>query len=139
MVFGLKSKVITEIQRFAISGTVGFAVDAGIVFVLTTILGLSPIPAQIVAFSIAVTATWLINRNWTFAGMASERWLREWMHYVVANSFGALVNNGVYIVLVLWKTAFYKTPVLAVAVGSIAGMVFNFLASKLFIFRIQNR
>ncbi len=134
-----KSKVITELQRFAISGVAGFVVDAGIVLVSTSILGVPPIPAQILAFSLAVTVTWLINRSWTFADMASDRWLREWTHYVAANSFGALVNNGVYAGLVLGLSAFSKIPVLAVAIGSIAGMGFNFLASKRLIFRVLNR
>jgi len=124
-----------EIARFAVSGIAGFLTDAGTVFVGTILFGLSPIPAQIIAFAVAVTTTWVINRNWTFADHASERWLHEWSRYVAANSAGALVNNGVYALLVLGTATFSRDPVLAVAAGSLAGMAFNFVASKRLVFR----
>jgi putative flippase GtrA len=118
-----------------ISGVAGFIVDAGIVILFTKALWLGPIMAQAVAFTVAVTVTWLINRHWTFAEHASEKWLHEWTRYVAANSVGAAVNNGVYITLVLMVSFFSKTPFLAVAAGSIAGMGLNFVASKLMVFK----
>lgn len=88
-----------------------------------------------IAFAAAVTVTWLINRHWTFAEQASEKWLHEWTRYVAANSVGALVNNGVYAILVLTLAIFSNDPVLAVVVGSLAGMGFNYTSSKLVVFR----
>ena len=113
----------------------GFIVDAGIVAFITQKLGLNPIVAQVIAFSAAVTVTWLINRHWTFAEYASDKWLHEWTRYVAANSLGAAVNNAVYAILVLTVITFSKTPVLAVAAGSIAGTVFNFASSKFIAFK----
>jgi putative flippase GtrA len=124
----------TEIVRFGISGVAGFIVDAGIVVLFTRELGLGPIVAQFIAFTVAVTITWFINRYWTFAEHASERWLHEWARYVAANSVGAVVNNGIYGVLVLTSTMFSTNPVVAVATGSLAGMIFNFTSSKLVVF-----
>ncbi len=122
MLLSSKSKVITELQRFAISGIAGFAVDAGIVLVSTTILGVSPLPAQILAFSFAVTVTWLFNRHWTFAEHANDKWLHEWTRYVAANSIGAAVNNGIYH-SGTHGSIVVKKPHFAVAAGSIAGMI----------------
>mgnify|MGYP001626297784 CR=1 FL=1 len=113
----------------------GFIVDAGIVVLITQKLGLNPIVAQVIAFSAAVTVTWLINRHWTFAKYASDKWLHEWTRYVVVNSLGAAVNNAVYAILVLTVIIFSKTPVLAVAAGSLAGTVFNFASSKFIAFK----
>jgi len=56
-------------------GALWFLADAGIVALCTQSVGVRPIPAQTVAFSVAVTITWLINRHWTFAENASEIWL----------------------------------------------------------------
>jgi putative flippase GtrA len=131
----IPNKHLSEIVRFGISGVAGFVVDAGIVLLVTRVLGLGPIVAQVIAFTVAVTVTWLINRHWTFAEHASENWLHEWTRYVAANSVGAAVNNGVYVILVLTVALFSKTPVLGVAVGSLAGMGFNFSSSKLFVFK----
>jgi len=130
----IQRKHIAEITRFGFSGVAGFAVDAGLVALLTGALGLGPIIAQVIAFAAAVTVTWLINRHWTFAAHASDRWLHEWTRYVAANSIGALVNNGIYVVLVLTETMFSKEPILAIIAGSIAGMGFNFASAKMAVF-----
>ncbi len=124
----------TELVLFSLAGVAGFLVDASIVWTFTR-AGVDPITAQAVAFTVAVTVTWLLNRRFTFAHHASPNWLREWMHYVAANSVGAMVNNGVYALLVLTVALFSKEPVLAVAVGSLAGLVFNFTASRALVFR----
>ena len=108
--------------------------DASIVWAFTS-AGVDPLTAQAVAFTVAVTVTWLLNRRFTFAHHASPHWLREWLHYVAANSVGAVVNNGVYALLVLTVAMFSKEPVLAVAAGSLAGLVFNFTASRALVFR----
>ncbi|MGC8492707.1 MAG: GtrA family protein [Syntrophobacteraceae bacterium] len=127
-------RCIPEFFKFGVSGTVGFLVDAGIVTLLTREVGMHPLPAQFYAFSIAVTTTWLINRNWTFAGRTSERWIHEWTRYVAANSLGALINNIVYATLVLTLSLFSNWPQLAVAAGSIAGMCVNFITSSQLVF-----
>jgi len=131
----IQRKHIAEITRFGISGVAGFAVDAGLVALLTGALGQGPIIAQVIAFAAAVTVTWLINRHWTFAAHASDRWLHEWTRYVAANSIGAVVNNSVYAILVLTLAVFYKDPIFAVAAGSVAGMGFNFSSSKFIVFK----
>jgi Predicted membrane protein len=125
-----------ELVLFSLAGVAGFLVDAGVVWVLTR-AGVGPIMAQAVAFTMAVTVTWLLNRRFTFAHHASPNWLREWLHYVAANSVGAVVNNGVYALLVLTVAMFSKEPVLAVATGSLAGLVFNFTASRTLVFRAR--
>jgi putative flippase GtrA len=124
----------TEIILFSLAGVTGFLVDAGIVWTFTR-EGVDPITAQAIAFTVAVTVTWLLNRRFTFAHHASPNWLREWLHYVVANSIGAVVNNAVYVLLVLSIALFSREPVLAVVAGSLAGLVFNFTASRAWVFR----
>ena len=123
-----------ELVLFSLAGAAGFLVDAGSVWVFTR-AGADPLTAQAVAFTVAVTVTWLLNRRFTFAHHASPNWLREWLHYVAANSIGAVVNNGVYVLLVLSMALFSREPVLAVAAGSLAGLVFNFTASRALVFR----
>ena len=126
--------VQSEFLLFALSGVAGFIVDGSIVYGLTRFLHWGPIHAQILAFAVAVTVTWLINRRITFAHKASADWLREWSRYVAANSIGAFVNNGVYAALVLTMQIFHDRPVLAVAAGSLAGLGFNFAASRTWVF-----
>jgi putative flippase GtrA len=125
----------TELFYFSVSGVAGFLVDASLVLSLNKFFDVDLITSQLFSFSAAVTVTWLINRRLTFATHASVRWLAEFGRYVAANSIGALVNNAVYGILVLVYTIFRRDPVLAVAAGSLAGMFFNFIASKFVVFK----
>lgn len=131
----IRTKQLHQMVRFGISGVAGFLVDAGLVALCTQVLRIGPILAQVIAFSVAVTVTWLINRHWTFAEHASDDWLHEWARYVAANSVGAAANNAVYVFLVITIAVFSKNPVFAVAAGSLVGMGFNFASSKIFVFK----
>ncbi len=131
----LSIKNIPELAKFAVAGTAGFLVDAGLVALLNQEYGISPIFSQCIAFSVAVIVTWLVNRHWTFVKRADKRWLREFWKYLAANSVGAAVNNGVYIILTLAVTTFSNFPELAVAAGSLTGMFFNYFSSRFLIFR----
>ncbi len=125
---------------FSVAGFLGFIVNASIVWFLTSIMQVNAIVAQILAFSIAVTTTWLFNRNITFFHYSRAKNLfKEWLHYVTANSLGAVITNGVYVLLVLNVTTMSKEPVLAVAWGALAGLIFNFTASRTLVFRAHKK
>lgn len=123
-----------QFYRFALTGVVGFIVDASIVWLLTH-FGTNPIIAQGIAFFVAITVTWWLNRKYTFPDWTDHRLLREWLKYLSANSIGAIINNGVYVGLVLSVAVIANEPVLAVAAGSLAGLFFNFTASRVLVFR----
>ena len=123
-----------RLLAFALVGTVGFLVDAGVVLGLTG-LGLGVLAAQAVAFAVAVTVTWLGNRSWTFRDRAGRHTLpQEWARYCSANVVGWVVNNGVYGLLVLAVPFVAREPVWAVAAGSLAGLAFNYTATRRVVF-----
>ena len=108
-----------------------FAVNAGLVELLVATTG--PVWAQCIAFPVAATAAWQLNRRYTFAASGlSPR--REWIRYILANGAGWLINNGAYLGLVLTVPLIAAHPSLAVAAGSIAGLAANFLFSRQFVF-----
>jgi putative flippase GtrA len=130
----MNRRIHNQFFLFALSGLAGFIVDASIVWILTK-HSINAIPAQGVAFFAAVLVTWILNRKITFARHASHKWQRELMHYVAANSVGATVTNGVYVFLILNTDFFNRSPVFAVAVGALAGLIFNFVVSRIFVFK----
>jgi len=125
-----------QILLFAISGALGFVVDAGIVQFLVREFAFDPYGARVISFLAAATTTWAFNRRYTFAGhgtSGSRR--RELLRYLVAMAVGFALNYGTYAAcLALWPLV-HKWPVIGVAAGSIAGAVVNFLSSKYWIFR----
>lgn len=123
---------------FAIAGTVGFLLDAGVLQILTVFLAVPPLVARIASFFVASVATWRINRRYAFSGGRQDQGpLQEWARYVAASGLGALVN---YLAFAMVVVTAGRTPVIttmAVAAGSLAGMVVNFTLYKYVIFRPQ--
>jgi putative flippase GtrA len=120
---------------FALAGVAGLLVDAGIVVALRRTTSIDLVSAKLVGFAVAVTVTWLINRNLTYAGRKNTRLIREWTRYVAVNGVGGLINNVAYILAVFASNDIARHPEIGVAIGSLAGMVFNFASSRSYVFR----
>jgi putative flippase GtrA len=126
-----------QILLFAISGVLGFVVDAGIVQFLVRELGANPYGARVVSFLAAATTTWGFNRTYTFAGHGGGSRRRQLVRYLVAMAFGFALNYGAYVACVLLWPLVRQWPAIGVAAGSVAGAMVNFLSSKYWIFRPQ--
>ena len=118
--------------RFALVGVAGFIVDAS-VLILALSLGADFYTGRLCSFFCAVTATWYMNRIYTFASR-DPRLLREWGHFVSANALGGLINYATYALLVTTVGLFASHPIAAVGVGSVAGLMWYFLASHHVVF-----
>ena len=129
------SELLGEFQRFLVVGLAGFAVDISVVYGLRGSLGIYV--AGMVAYLAAATGTWVLNRSWTFAGRASVRPFGQWLRYLGANSVGAVLNRGTFLLLVWLVPLFAVFPVLAVAAGTIGGMLANFTLSRRLVFQLQ--
>lgn len=113
---------------FSFVGAAGFVVDYAALSLLN-LAGLDLLTGQALAWLCAATFTWYLNRRITFASQ-SKNWGREWGAFVLANALGGAVNFAVYALAInLWPLA-HEQPVLAVALGSLAGLVVNFAGSS---------
>jgi len=88
---------------------------------------------RLVSFLGAATFTWYMNRKFTFQSRNRDL-LREWCHFLLVNSGGGLVNLVTYAVLIGLVPLVQAFPVIGVAVGSLAGLLFNFTLSHRFVF-----
>jgi putative flippase GtrA len=123
-----------EIIRFVVAGVLGFVVDAGVLY-LGLAVGLGYFAGRAVSFLCAVWATWQINRRFTFVSKRQESAWVEWWRYLAAMSLGGVVNYGAYSATVLALRGMPFLPIVAVGVGSLAGMAVNFLTAKLWVFK----
>ncbi|QDE38487.1 GtrA family protein [Luteibacter pinisoli] len=120
--------------QFAAAGVLGFLIDTGVLYVALW-AGLGYYAGRAVSFLCAVFATWQANRRFAFAeGRRESVWL-EWWHYLAAMSLGGVVNYLAYTVVVLRAPSSQLTPLFAVAAGSLAGMVVNFISARFWVFR----
>ena len=127
-------KFLRDSIFFCFVGTIGLLVDVAILYSLANLTGL--FYGRAVSFLAAVLATWLLNRRWTFkhrsSGLSSNR---EFAIYLALMLVGGTVNYAVYVWLVISYPLALQHPVIGVAVGSMAGMLINFVTSRLFLFR----
>ena len=124
-----------QFVRFAFVGTIGFVVDVAVLYLGMGVAGLGLYSGRLVSYLVAATTTWYLNRRFTFADADDRMPLRQWLRFVLTNGFGGLVNYGVYSAIVAYGGALPLAPLLGVAAGSIAGLVFNFFASRTLVFR----
>ena len=124
-----------QLLFFAISGLIGFVVDAGIVQFLVSKWAVNPYEARVLSFLAAATTTWSFNRKFTFAGHSGGSRRRQLFRYIVAMAGGFALNYGAYAACVASFPFVREWPAIGVAAGSVAGAVVNFLTSKYWIFR----
>ncbi|MCC6919118.1 MAG: GtrA family protein [Alphaproteobacteria bacterium] len=123
--------------RFAFVGALGFAVDLGMLFVGLRLLKLDVYSARLLCFAVTVTFTWALNRHVTFGEARARTWpgmAREWVQFVAVNAIGLAANYAVYAALVTYAAGWLAIPYVAAGCGSIAGLLFNYSASKRFVF-----
>ena len=122
-----------EFLLFAAAGVAGLGVDVGVLYLAAPVLGWYL--ARVLSFIAAATATWALNRRYTFTARHSGvSMAREYLGYLLTMLGGAFVNYGVY-VLVLHAFSGVWVPALGVALGSCAGLVLNFLSARHLIFK----
>ena len=119
---------------FLLVGTGGFIVDAGTLSLYLWVVPEGFLTGRLLSFFIAVTFTWYLNRRFTFAAPEPPSF-RAWARFVAVNLIGGGVNVAVYSVLVSQSDQFRALPVLAVAMGSVAGLLVNFMGASRIVFR----
>jgi len=127
-----------QLLSFAGAGIAGLLADVSVLY-LALACGSGFYLGRLLSFLVAVWVTWQINRRYAFRAShtAVSKW-QEWWRYLAAMSVGGSVNYAVSSMVVLalghW-TSLPVVPLCAVAAGTLAGMGFNFLSAKFFVFR----
>ncbi len=128
-------KLGREFLSFAVVGVAGFVVDVAVLYLAAPLMGWYG--ARALSFLAAATATWALNRRYTFSARSSnDSVLREYLGYLVTMLGGAVVNYGAYVLVLHWVTGAWA-PAVGVALGSCAGLVVNFLSARYLVFRAR--
>lgn len=119
---------------FVSVGALGFAVDAGILYLLFE-SGYGPVVSRFVSASCAITATWILNRRYVFRTGEANSSMPEYFRYIGVQILGFVVNFGVYLSLIGTVAYFREHPILALCWGAIASLALTFLGARYFAFR----
>jgi putative flippase GtrA len=123
---------MSRVIRFGIVGATGFVVDAAVLELLMRTTPLGPFLSRAIAIAVAITATWLLNRKFTF-GASRHSVLGEGVRYGSVGLTSAVLNYLVYSALLVVFPAL--SPLEALVLASIIATGFSFFAYSRFVFR----
>lgn len=127
--------------RFAAVGMSISLIDIGLLYLLNAV-GLNIFLARIPSFFAAMSIGYILNRYFTFHHLETGRalWHSLLRHYGV-HAMGGILNYGVFSISLLigqelggQANASGTLPLLAVWIGGLVGMCFNFFFSKRIVF-----
>ncbi len=127
----------TELFKFMAVGGINTVIDFA---VLNLLLSIGPLKAKIVAAVVATTASYILNRQWTFQRSDRKSLRREYTLFFALNGVGLLIQSSV-LAVAKYGLGFSETNSddrlafnIASAVGIGIAMVFRFWAYRTFVF-----
>lgn len=111
-------------------GCVSFAVDAGVLGLLVYQVEAGYLTSRLISVGLAVGVAFILNARFTFlVRMADARFMR----YVGIQALGAVLNFGVYTLLVLHGPLAGR-PLLSLLFGAAAATTNNFFLSRRYVY-----
>lgn len=130
-----------QFLRFATVGVKISLIDAGGVYLLPWLFGMNLYAARIISLSTAIMAGYLLNRYFTFGHGQRGCFYRQMAGHFGVHATGGLLNYAVFSgVIVLGHahltgpTELMLLPLVAIWIGGMVGLVFNFAVSSQLVF-----
>jgi putative flippase GtrA len=123
---------LRHVGGFILAGGVAFVVDSAVLMLLTRVFGVPPLAARLVAISLAMIVSWLINRTVTFPVLARPTGA-EFTRFAAVAWVAAALNYAIFAGLIFMMPALH--PVLAVGIASIGAMTLSYIGMKFSVFR----
>lgn len=130
-----KYPVMSEFMHFGMVGGSGFIIDVGFYYIFQFLLEMNHVAARAASFWLGASWNWYWNRTITFSEYFKANPLKQWISFVFVSLFGFIINWGLYSLLTINVAFFDANKILALIMGVIGGMGFNFMFSRIFIFR----
>lgn len=150
-----KISIVWPIAKFGVIGVLNTLIDWGVLGFLTLYFTIAPKEEFIslgilsltfytlyksASFVIANVNSYFWNKYWTFSGSINKKTSQEFIQFFTVSVIGFLLNVGiaVYIFSSIQPVSGLNSDqwgIAGAALGSIAGLIWNFLGYKLFVFK----
>ena len=122
--------------RFALVGGSGFIVDVTVFLLLFEVMKLDLLAARALAFVVAATSNWWLNRAFTFVGTpTSSSKSKQWLRFIISASLSAVPNLGIFWLLAGLLPESLASILLAMIAGILVGYWCNYQLAKSWVFR----
>jgi len=125
-------KIVQQFIKFGLVGLSGVGVGLGVLNVCMWIWPCFPV-ANVIAFLIAVSWNFLLNRRFTFEPV-NKSVFRQWLEFVIACLGGAGMNWAVSMTLYYTISYFHQHYNYAALIGVGISALFNFIVSRYYVF-----
>jgi putative flippase GtrA len=117
---------------FGVSGSIAFAIDIGVLKLLTTATTTPVNAARLISISVAMVAAWLCHRRLTF-NVRTPPTVAEFIKYAGVAWVANAINYAVFVAL-LWASPTLE-PTVAAALSAVVAMVAAYLGMRFAAFR----
>ena len=126
-----RSAVFPQLLRYGAASAVALAADYATLYLLASVIGLPPLLANSVSFTVGVVITYFASRMWVFSERRLTDPRAEFVVFVLVGLAGLAVNDGVVWAGTTLGWNLYVAKALAAAVS----FVWNFFLRKYLIYR----
>lgn len=123
--------------QFCLVGSLGMIVDLTVYWILLS-FEVPLMASRALAIGIAMTFCFGLNRRFTFSYSRTDGIFAQYCRYVGSCSVGAVISWTVSVSLTRTTDLFALHPLIAAMVGIAAGLIFNFLMSHLWVFKVRH-
>lgn len=129
MQMSIKKLYASQTVRYAATGVLNTTTDFVLFLVATYALNLPLLVANILAWLAAVSQSYVINKNWTFADSQKKNTRFQWLFFLLTNGAGLVISSVIVLTL-----AQYVTAIGAKAIATVVVFCWGYLISKKYIF-----
>ena len=137
MISWVKSAATKKLLYFIFVGGIGFIIDGGLMILLSHVYSLDIYLSRLISFSIAVLATWVLNRTLVFKYDINPNISKraEYGRYITVQIGGALTNLLVFTLILTTYPLMKEIPIIPFSIGALFGLVINFSGTRYWVFR----
>lgn len=123
-------KLMRQLLKFGVVGVVAFAIDYGVLMLLSQALGMDPILSAAISFTLSIVFNYVASMRYVFTHRADISRRREFVIFVILSAIGLAVNE-----LCMWGgTALLGKGALEVTFTKLFStavvMIWNFFSRK---------
>lgn len=130
-----------QLLRFSTVGVTISFIDVGVVYILPWLFGTNIFFARVLSLTLANSAGYMLNRYFTFGAARNEPLFQQIVRHFSVHLVGGLINFSVFSSIVIYGSQYADSdltltllPAMALWVGGLAGLSFNFCYSKRFVY-----
>lgn len=128
-----RSRISLKLLSFALIGVGNTAIDFGVFTLCYELLELPLVPANIIAWLVAVSCSYVMNTMTTFSA-ESGRVLRrrDYLSFMASGVLGVIATTGTLVAL-----SHYMPVLIAKLISILVGFIVNFTMSNFVVFRAR--